>query len=48
MSADYQDYTHQENAPLPISEQKLSEIFSSVMQRVYGWMALGHWSQVKG
>ena len=35
------EYNYQDNTPLPISEQKLAEIFSSVMQRVYGWMALG-------
>ena len=40
MSADYKDYNYQDPA-FPVSEQKLSEIFSSVMQRVYGWMALG-------
>ena len=40
MSADYKDYNYQDPA-FPISEQKLAEIFSSVMQRVYGWMALG-------
>ena len=35
------EYNYQDNTPLPVSEQKLAEIFSSVMQRVYGWMALG-------
>ncbi len=40
MSADYKDYNYQDPS-FPISDQKLSEIFSGVMQRVYGWMALG-------
>ncbi len=35
------EYNYQDNIPLPISNQKLAEIFVSVMQRVYGWMALG-------
>ncbi|MCP4359398.1 MAG: Bax inhibitor-1/YccA family protein [Chloroflexi bacterium] len=35
------EYQHQEEMLVPISEQKLGEIFTAVMSRVYGWMTLG-------
>ncbi|MEZ4645015.1 MAG: hypothetical protein R3E31_20170 [Chloroflexota bacterium] len=34
-------YDYQDNAPLPVSEMKLSQIFTAVMSRVYLWMFLG-------
>jgi len=32
---------YQENVPMPVSETKLAEMFTSVMSRVYLWMFLG-------
>jgi len=35
------EYKHNEEMPVPISDQQLSEMFTAVMARVYGWMTLG-------
>ena len=35
------EYKHSNEVPAPISDQKLAEIFTAVMARVYGWMTLG-------
>lgn len=34
-------YEHSQDAPLPISEAKVAEVFTAAMQRVYLWMSLG-------
>ncbi len=35
------DFDYQEQYPAEVSDARLSEVFVGVMQRVYGWMALG-------
>lgn len=35
------DSQYNQNAPLPVSEEKLSNAFVAVMTRVYLWMTLG-------
>jgi hypothetical protein len=35
------NFDYQEQYPAEVSDARLSEVFAGVMQRVYGWMALG-------